>query len=295
MLGPLLFLIFINDIEFLPNLTNKPKLFADDTNVFVNSPTLNDLKIKCQNSIDQISVWLLANKLTINKEKTCYMLFAPSNSSISSTELELDLHINKYKITKVSSTRYLGVLIDERLYWKPHLSNLCLELRKLIGIFYKLSYKLPPAILRTLYFTFVYSRLLYAIEVYANTYMLYLHELVIINNRILRMLQHKTRFTRVIDLYMAYNTLPINKSFQLQILLHAYKLLYCPNILPNVFCYPNLTNCAVHSYNTRAKFDFHLTTFNSAAGSKVSNKLCAKFWNLLPLALKGSSNIKKIM
>ena len=54
-LGPVLFLIFINDIGFLPNLINKPKLFADDTNLFVNSPSLRDLQIKCQDSIDQIS------------------------------------------------------------------------------------------------------------------------------------------------------------------------------------------------------------------------------------------------
>ena len=121
-------------LGFLPNLINKPKLFADDTNLFVNSPSLSDLQIKCQDSIDQISDWLLANKLTLNKANTCYMLFTPSISSNTCTEL--DLHINKYKINKVSSTKYLGVLIDENLDWKLHLSNLCLELRKLIGIFF---------------------------------------------------------------------------------------------------------------------------------------------------------------
>ena len=150
---------------------------------------------------------------------------------------------------------------------------------------------MPLSLLRTLYFTFVYSRLLYAIEVYANTYLSYLHDVIIVNNRILRMLQHKTRFTRVIDLYAAYNTLPVNKLFQLQILLHAYKLLYCSDKLPNVFRYSNLTNCTLHSYNTRTKFDFHLTTFSSTAGSKVSIKLCAKFWYLLPLTLKELSNV----
>ncbi len=289
-LGPLLFLIFINDIGFLPNLASKPKLFADDTNLFVCSPTLKDLQTKCQNSIDEIADWLLANKLTVNYDKTCYMLFTPPSLTNSCTEL--DLHINKQKINKVSSTKYLGVIIDENLDWKQHISGLCLELRKLTGIFYKLSLKLPLTVLRTLYFSFVYSRVLYAIEVYANTYLIHLHDLIIINNRILRMLQHKSRFTRVNELYLNYNTLPINKLFQFQILLHAFKLLFCTDMLPNVFHYPNLTNYAIHSHNTRTKSDFHLATFNSIAGSKISHKLCAKFWNHLPSNLKDLRNLK---
>ena len=75
LLGPLLFLIFINDLGFLSTLKYKPKLFADDTNLFVHSPNIKDLQINCQNSIDIVANWMLANKLSINKEKTCYMIF----------------------------------------------------------------------------------------------------------------------------------------------------------------------------------------------------------------------------
>ena len=67
-LGPLLFLICINDIGYIPKLLYKPKIFADDTNLFVNSPTLHELNINCQSSINLISDWVLANKLTINFE-----------------------------------------------------------------------------------------------------------------------------------------------------------------------------------------------------------------------------------
>ena len=134
--------------------------------------------------------------------------------------------------------------------WKSHIGNLILELRKFVGIFYKLSFKLPTATLRTLYISLVYSRILYAVEVYANTYLTYLHDLIIINNRILRILQHKPRFTRLIDLYSAFNTLPVNKLFQLQILVHAFKLLFSSKTLPNVFHCDCLTNSSHHSHNT---------------------------------------------
>jgi len=146
--------------------------------------------------------------------------------------------------------------------------------------------------LRSLYFALIYPRLLYAVEVYANTYITFLHDLIILNNRILRILQHKPLLTRSIDLYSSYNTLPVGKLFQFQILLHAYKLLFCPELLPSIFYFNNLTNTNFHSHNTRSKLDFHRTTFNTTAGSKISYQLCSKYWNSLPLSLKNINNLR---
>ena len=204
---------------------------------------------------------------------------------------DLDFYVNNFKIAKTTSSKYLGVIIDSCLSWKLHINNLCMQLRKYIGIFYKLSFKLPPATLKLLYFALIYPHILYAIEIYANTYLSYMHDLIILNNRLLRILQHKPRTTHTIELYMAYKTLPIMKLFQLQILLHAYKLLYLPDSLPIIFQNTIVINTALHSHNTRTKFDFHRTTFTSSVGSKISNGLCAKFWNQLPLELKVFSSV----
>ncbi len=227
---------------------------------------------------------MYVNKLTVNYDKTCYMIFTPSHSNVGN--LDLDLYVKKFKITRVASTKYLGIIIDENLDWKSHIYNVCQELRKFIGIFYKLSFKLPLDILRTLYFALIFPRLLYAVEIYANTYLTYLHDLIILNNRLLRILQRKPRQTSSIDLYACYNTLPVNKLFQFQMLRHAYKLLFCPDLLPSVFINVALTNTAVHSHDTRSKLDFHRLPFNSPIGSKVSNKICARLWNSLPVTLK---------
>jgi len=80
-LGPLLFLLYINDIGFIPGLDVNPKNFADDTNIFVCSPNLSELNHKCQRTIDIISGWMLANRLTVNCDKTNYMMFSPSKWS----------------------------------------------------------------------------------------------------------------------------------------------------------------------------------------------------------------------
>ena len=70
-LGPLLFLLFINDIGNIPGLNEKPKLFADDTNIFVKNSTIPDLEMKCGCTIKAISQWILSNRLTVNADKTC--------------------------------------------------------------------------------------------------------------------------------------------------------------------------------------------------------------------------------
>ena len=75
-LGPLLFLIYINDIAKIPDQKFYPRLFADDTNLFVFAKNVNDLKSQCQMTLNSISSWFLANRLTINITKTCYDIYS---------------------------------------------------------------------------------------------------------------------------------------------------------------------------------------------------------------------------
>ena len=145
----------------------KLKLLADDTNLFVNGSKIHDLKTKCQYSIDLIAEWLSANKLTINYEKTSYMIFTPSHNIASG--LDLDLCINNFEITKVSFAKYLKITIDENFDWKSHIFNLSLEIQNFIRVFDKLSFKLPSNIVKNLYFAFIYPGILYTVEICANT------------------------------------------------------------------------------------------------------------------------------
>ena len=195
-LGPLLFLIYINDIGNIPGLKRLPKLFADDTNIFVSKQSIPDLSNECQIILEKINQWVLANRLTLNLDKTCYMVFTPFTSNSNTPQIDLNLVLNGNRLTRVSSTKYLGVIMDDKLNWILHIQDLCTHLRKYIGIFYKLSCNLPLPILRMLYFSIIYPRLLYGIEIYANTYQTYLHDLIILNNRLLRIVQSKKNLLR---------------------------------------------------------------------------------------------------
>jgi len=286
-LGPILFLLYINDIGNIAGLPGKPKLFADDTNAFVFSRSIPELNHNCQLMLDKIFDWTLANRLSLNFDKSCYMLYVPSSSHLVGADLHLTL--SGKILTRVKSTKYLGISIDEKISWTIHIQDLCTQLRKYIGIFYKLSSKLPLNTLKMLYYALIYPKILYGIELYANTYLTHLHDLIILNNRLLRIIQRKTLATSTITLYSSFNTLPIDKLFKLQILLHAHNILYNSKPLPNLFRIATSCNSDIHHHCTRSSNDFHRNSSNTSFGSRATGNLMSKLWNSLPPSVKSIS------
>ena len=128
-LGPLLFLIFVNDIVSCSD-SAEFVLFADDTNIFVTGKNENEVFNKANSVIKEVSNYMKSNKLHINISKTCYMHFRPGLSRATQTcarvrpyEKNLKLKLDDEKIQKVQSTRFLGVIIDENLSWDAHLDQ----------------------------------------------------------------------------------------------------------------------------------------------------------------------------
>jgi hypothetical protein len=119
-LGPLLFLLYINDVNnSAPKL--KFHLFADDSNLFYSDNNLQNLEILNEQLI-LVGKWLCANKLSINIEKSNFVLFHSPQKKVNYS-MNLKIHNNKMKEKK--SVKYLGVIIDCNLNWKDHVFELC--------------------------------------------------------------------------------------------------------------------------------------------------------------------------
>ena len=118
-LGPLLFLAYINDIHScIPDST--VKLFADDTNLFVYGKTLSEAYYKANQSLKLLSDWFTANNLSLNVDKSCYSVFGGMETHIGSYSIA----IGNTCLAKVNYTKYLGVVIDSGLSWQNHVEYL---------------------------------------------------------------------------------------------------------------------------------------------------------------------------
>ena len=166
-LGPLLFLLYINDISNSSKL-GKFVLFADDTNIFVEGATTTEAYYKANQLLKSIRNYMLVNKLHINLSKCCYIHFKPQSHPVSESELSKkhDLWIGNYKIKKRTQAKFLGVIIDEKLSWEPHIMSLKRKLNYATATLNRISNSLPKHLHRDLYYTLFESHLSYCISVW---------------------------------------------------------------------------------------------------------------------------------
>ena len=159
-LGPLFFLIYINDL-YRAVCNDSVLLFADDTSLSVYNQKLNAVISKAKSQFSNLLRWCICNKLTINYDKTYFVLFHARNKSVP-----IDfgrIVIDGIVINRAKSVKYIGMIIDENLNWNEHVNSLCKSLLKYFGIFNKIKNFISNKIARQLYFAFIYSRINYGI------------------------------------------------------------------------------------------------------------------------------------
>ena len=226
--GPLLFLVYINDLPSVSDLF-MPILFADDTNLFCTGKDLKALSHKINEEIAKIYAWVNANKLSLNIDKTNFMLFTPRNSSRCID----DIVINGIRIAEVTETKFLGVIIDNTLKWSTHILYTRKKIAKGIGILLKARKCFNNETLLSLYHTFVYPYLSYCIHVWDRAFDTHLNELIVLQNKIIRIINGVPPRTNVERLYVTMGILSLKRIYNYAIGLFMYK--YVNNMLPELF------------------------------------------------------------
>ena len=159
-LGPLLFLVYVNDLATVSEhaLTI---LFADDTNLIYNGKTYNELKILIKNDLSKISDWFKANKLALNESKTKYMIF---HTSYNKPPTSFQIILNNIELERVENSKFLGVIIQENLMWNTHINYICNKVSKATAILAKLKHYLPKYVLKIIYNSLALSNMTYALS-----------------------------------------------------------------------------------------------------------------------------------
>ena len=185
-LGPLLFLIYIND---LPNISKKLKfyLFADDTNIFYQNPNLEDLENVVNKELKKLSLWLNANRLALNISKTNFVIFAAKNKPLKN----VTVLINKKAIQQNEYVKYLGILIDSQLTFKHHIANIVKKVSRVTGLMYKIRNFVDNKTLKMIYYSLIYPHLLYAIPIWGNSDQTHIKPLFIVQKKAVRLILNK--------------------------------------------------------------------------------------------------------
>ncbi len=161
-LGPLLFIIFINDIINVSSLA-RFVLFADDLNLFISSPNRAEL-YSCANTIlEELYKYCFSNRLIINYDKCCFMEF-----NVDKNAEKLYLGIRNIPFIEVNKCKFLGVFIKNNLSWDDQIKNVQSQVSKSCGSIYSIRNRVPAKILRKLYMALVQPYLLYCIPIWGS-------------------------------------------------------------------------------------------------------------------------------
>ena len=284
-LGPLLFLIYIND---LPNASKKLTfyLFADDTNIYYE---FNDLPnfIKIVNKeLRLVKKWLDANKLSLNIDKTNYIIFHSSSVNVPS---DSNIKIGKKYIKRVKFVKFLGLLLDEHLHWKYHLNELSKKLARNCGMFFKIRNLLPLDVLICLYNALFLSFLQYGLIVWGQTYASYIDPIFKLQKKAVRAISFQPRMSPSLPIFSDLKLLKLSELFEVRLLVFVFDSVNKTS--PSCFHDFFLFSSSVHQYSTRqaSQGDLYMFRKNSLQyGLKSIRYLGAKLWNMLPVELRNA-------
>ena len=286
-LGPLLFLLYINDLQKASSIV-KPIMFADDTNIFFSDKHITSLFSTMNNELKNIQKWFNSNKLSLNASKTKYIFF---HSQAHSGDIPLKLpklEINTTTIVRESVIKFLGVLLDENLSWKTHISTIENKISKNLGILYKARLVLNQKSIKQLYFSFIHSYLNYGNMAWGSTNKTKLNQLLRHQKHASRLIFFKDKLTHAKPLLQSINALNIYQLniFRILLFMHKVKNERTPQIFKTFFFKTN------NIYNTRS---CRRLTFSKPLYKTKSTQYNISFrgphiWNsLVPTELKNLS------
>ena len=187
-LGPLLFIIYIND---LANSCNDGlfRIFADDTGIFCESNNIKTLVTKAEGIMKKVNEWFTANKLTLNLNKTSYVIFRSKGNK--SKNIPNSINCDKVKIHRESQVKYLGLILDEHMNWDSHTNEICNKLKCFFPLFYNIRQYLDKEHIRAIFYTMIYSRIKYGCIVTGQTHINNINKIQTLQNRLLKVLSYK--------------------------------------------------------------------------------------------------------
>ena len=271
-LGPLLFILYMNDICNVSDIFFAI-MYADDTSLVVNGKDLNALIQLLNTALIDLCTWFKANRLSLNTTKTFYMIFHRARIKHMSGVAD-SIVMDNTILAKTSSLKYLGVIVDHKLNWIEHISYVRNKVSKGIGIMYKARRFLNKKSLLSLYHSYIYPYLIYCIEAWGCAAPSHLHSLFLLQKKIVRIMTFAPYLAHTEPIFNSLELLPVEKIFINRVSIVMFK--FSCNMLPDPIAKLYSKNKDYHSHNTRNKNHLKVPT-----GTKNFTSNSARIWNTI--------------
>ena len=279
-LGPILFLIYINDLNSYSK-TLKTIMFADDTNLFLSGKNIKDIETRINDELELMTEWFRANLLSLNVSKTSFIVFGNRKN------LEVKIYIDNMLLERQNDTKFLGVILSSDLKWNKHVDTVVNKITKTIGIISKVRHFLPISITRTLYLTLVEPYINYCNLVWALPHStVSLDKIYKIQKRYCRIINFAHYRAHSEPLFQKLSILNIYQIYQTQLAIYMYQQTH--NLLPHDHLKHFLTNSSIHTYNTRQKSNLHIEYTITTSRQNTARMLGPRLWNILPTEVKSA-------
>ena len=289
-LGPLLFLLYVND---LPNCIDQaePSMFADDTNLSTSAGSVEKLETQLNIELDKIYRWLVANRLTLNVSKTEYMIIG-SRHNLGKIDKDPVIKIGSKTVKRVHTSKSLGVIIDDKLKWEVQIDSISKKVSRGIGAIKLIKPYVPKKCLSQVYNALVQPYFDYCSLVWQNCKLELQSKLQKLQNRAARIITGDNWEIRSKDVLNKLNWLPLNQRRLTDTLLFMRKIFKdeVPISISDQFQlsvneqYNLRSNCTMlklakpRTNTLKRSFSYH----------------AAKTWNKLPTDLKNLSISDKV-
>ena len=236
-LGPLLFIIYIND---LPNISKIARfiLYADDANIIVTGNSIHEVMQNVNTLSNDLVKWVGYNGLALNLKKTKFMIFARQRIDLSGIELKIR---NTY-IERKSECRFLGVIMDEKLNWTHHIAAINLKMSRYLGIMFRIKHRLPIKVRIQIFHCFVQAHLNYCPLLWGFSAKSHIQSLFTKQKRGMRAVmpgfvkyfyEDGDTPTHTKNYFKDYEILTVHGVIVMNALLFMHKIMYFSKLLPS--------------------------------------------------------------
>jgi len=284
-LGPLLFIIYTNDLP-LSLRYSQCVLFADDTTIY---NAANDLQTAINNishDLNELTEWFKANKLSLNISKTHYMIF----TKLTTNNIPMHtLNIGKDNIKRVEFTQFLGIQLDDKLNWQEQIKYIKNKLACGLYALNTAKKLLEREHRKKLYYTLINPHLNYGISLWGSANKSLLKQLHVSQNKAIRAITHSEYNESVNNKYKQLDILQLNDMYTLQ--LAKFMFQYSKNQLPKPLMELFTPNSDIHKHNTRHNRDPHFISYNTHKYAQSFLHKAPVIWQNIPIQIKDKKTL----